>query len=249
MQDICDYQIEGKKLKKLIAEIEDPQHLKHFKNNLVGIIQLYLDGVIRSSSPDSLRSINQLFRILCTTVNKYYTFNSVNLESLVASIKPYFDNVQKFGSRKRAEDPHLSGVFEVYLHEYFNHLDILLDMQIDTIAPIANGAIEAGAITALKYPEAKLLPLRYSRSKRDKRVKVPKHLNQRELLQDKSVLIVEDISEEGRSILQVANHIKGYSPKLIYAIIIYQCRTHPFLDEKFSLLHIIKPTRMYELHL
>ncbi len=98
------------------------------------------------------------------------------------------------------------------------------ETKFDTVAYVASGGAEPALLIADKLSIRDVVPIRYSRiSCRDRKTRVPSCFTEDYLsnvFSGKNVLVAEDSTITGESVIAVSNRIKDYHPKEIYMAIV-----------------------------
>ncbi len=103
---------------------------------------------------------------------------------------------------------------------YTNLKEKLKDTNVDTIIYLANGALEAACIAKAVKTSAELIPVRYSHyRKHDAAPRIPSYMSLEDLqraVKGKSVLIIDDDIDTGRSMAMIITEMRRFEPKELY---------------------------------
>ena len=210
-------------LLKLIESTEE--NPIRFKEAVLGIIQLYFDGLIDNKGIKD----PEIWKEQSETLEAVIEGVKLTLTSYYRSTEDYFPVVRevllsqdsrliRYGSDKYSVRGHLSGS-ESEIMGYANDLSAFLRESIDLIIPITSGGFEPALLTAYDLKIDEILPVRYSRYRyNDHTVSVPfqlplEYMEQR--INDKVILVVDDITCIGETASKVIGFVEKYFPSKI----------------------------------
>jgi len=231
LKPVYDFKVGN--LPELLKKIECETEPKAFKEAVLRSTQLYFDGIIEEKDrflniytwKRQSEALNALLRGMKTTVVSYYNNNKeIPLDEVREAILPYASWLVKYGSEWKCKSRHLEGR-ESHVRKYAAKIASALEGEkVDLIIPVASGGFEPAALAADCLGMDQLLPIRYSRvSKLDSRVLVPKQApnnHARQNIQEKNILLVDDIVASGNTISRVIGWAARYSPAKIYFAVV-----------------------------
>lgn len=237
-------------LNELIKKIENEKNPMDFKEQLLAITQLYFDSTFDSTSyacflieqnPDEWNTQSEVLDKLIlagkNAIGSFYSGDGIDLDSVKEIILPYADSIIKYGPEASIPKVrHLRGLYQnvqtfgIELQKTFDYTK-----PIDTLVCIASGAFEPSFLAMNIKEKEDLVVMRYSVAGRDdKHVKVPNGASERYLkskIEDKTVLVVEDVVCEGGTLAEVMKYSSGFRPDELYGISVKgYCRKLPKID-------------------
>lgn len=205
-------------IKTLMERIKVEQNPLDFKNELYLMIQLYYDGLIThkthketDSEKETLRS---LFRSGLETTSSFYRGEGIDFEQIKEIFMPFEKYIleQSTGYSYMPRLAYYAGRVQKYgfwLEETFKNDNF------ETAVCVANSAFEPAFLTMNILDIKELVPLRFSRLRReDKKIKIPCLLEDYSIrnIKDKKVIVVEDMVLSGKSLLKVMKYVSKQKP-------------------------------------
>ena len=198
-----------------------------FKNNYLGIMQLFFDRMIShpASSSSALKKRKATMEklivggIVC--VGGFY--RRIDRKDKVRKmILPHSEEIIGLGDNVLARGGHLNGdeerVFE------FGHSMPKYIKKVDLIVPVASEGFEPALLLADIYGTSTIFPIRYSHFKMDDKEPVipsiysPEDCNK--IIKKKRVVVVEGSTGSGTSIGEVAKFVSDRNPKSLELVIV-----------------------------
>lgn len=219
-------EIVGKNLTALLKLLEREKNPRRFKETILHIIQLYFDGLVegeKNPDPEIWAEQSEAFDALWagtrTTVSAYYGLGHyIPFDRVREKILPYSATLIKHGSRKNSKKRHLADN-EITVTTCGISVNRKIKGSIDAIMPVASGGFEPAALLASYLDIKEVLPVRYSLlSRQDQAVLTPTSAPKeyiKESIDEKRILIVEDLVCYGNTIKKILTWIKEFSPSSI----------------------------------
>lgn len=214
--------------------IEEPENItpycveKDLPDMLIKAVQLFYNGLVlpreksenKKTWKEQERTLDNLLKITKKAVIcKYKKSILTPSQDIKKHIEEYQQAIIKHGSDNQPKINYLEtpdGQKEIK-----NHVKTtakrLRKKDIDTIIPIVTGGFEPGLLLANKINADNIFPIRYSHvTKNDKTVLVPVECPEsyvREQIENKTVLVVDDVIDSGKTFNEVAKWLQTYNPK------------------------------------
>ncbi|MFH1432810.1 MAG: phosphoribosyltransferase [archaeon] len=232
-------------LPPIFSLIEKESNPIDFKEELLAITQLYLDGIVSSSGKTIEESVckntsdlnhveetwymqrdvlNSLVSAGKKAIGSFYEGNSIDIDVIKEIFMPYKAEILKDSEHERSKERRLQGVIAP-IHTLGSRLQQRLGTDIetpDTIICISSGGFELSYLAMNITGTDRLITVRYSRyAKGDTKVRIPKNAPCQYLdteIKNKRIMVVDDWISSGNSLSHVMQYILKSQPLELYAV-------------------------------
>jgi adenine/guanine phosphoribosyltransferase-like PRPP-binding protein len=222
---------DGSTLSKLIELLQTERNPRCFKDDMLMMTQLYFDGLIDSSIDTALiadqrKTLETLLRATKICVSGFYrSKGAIDYDAVLKTIMPCRNKIIMYGSEEEARIRHLINC-EYKIDACINDdiIGVLGASKIDLIIPVASGGFEPALLIADYIEVNRMLPVRYSINRgNDDYVMIPQGVSWdavKGLMENRNVLIVDDISETGITAKKVAEWVVSAEPKKAFYLVV-----------------------------
>jgi len=212
----------------LLSDLEKKTNPKTFVDYLLGIFQLYIDGLCETYLHphfwiESGEILNQLLLNGRDAVGSFYRGHGVDFEKVNEDFLHFSDQIISFSLNGRASFKDLDGQIDSVLYFGCKLGGFFSEIEVDTIVCIASGGLEPSLLAMDVLEKEDLFVLRCSRQKEHGRVQIPQNITVESLdfnIRDKSILVIDDYIKTGRTIKETLNFLVSYGPKNLYCGIV-----------------------------
>lgn len=210
----------NKNLKQLTEKIEREDNPVAFKDQLLSIIQLYFNGLL---SENDEQSKEELPDKLCLAGKKamgsFYRGEGIDFDSVKEMFLPYASEIIEQNPEGAARCRHLLN-YQQEVYQFGLKLPDILNGPFDTLVCVATGGFEPSFLAMDIMEKDSLIPVRYShRRQMDTKVKILKKASAAypRMIKDKKVLVIEDWTIDGKSLVKVMKYVAKMEPSELYS--------------------------------
>ncbi|NCN51949.1 phosphoribosyltransferase [archaeon] len=200
--------------KDIFRKLNSTRNLFEVKDLLLSTAQLYHDGLIFKGAEQSEKdNFNGFFSILNGYIRDFYN-GGLSLSKTKEEISKIKNGILKYSLIKAPKERKLAGK-ETEIRKFKKNFE---ESYFDQIISVANGGFEPAAL--INSMDKEIIPVRYSHvNGHDKEVKLCNFYSQEELknkIEGKKVILSEDYIHTGKTIDNVLEWTKKFSPNEIY---------------------------------
>lgn len=247
---IDNREIPENRLDKILSKIEREKSPGIILSGICKLGQVLFDGMLNDQNhkefDEQRRTLDSLIDIgTKAAYETYFSDSDPDLDGIKHDIKEIEANLLKY-SDSDAKDRHLA----------YRRMDILYFGKMiaklaekedtDTLVAVMSGALEPTFVAKNIFSDSVVLPLRYSYySRSDLYVRKPNFLSQKEIsksVNNRKVLVIEDAAMTGKSMYNVINYVKKFSPSKLYSVYVYSGKflgTHEFYYKVMDLSELL----------